>query len=69
MWLCIMRDQQFYDRVQISEFVLQIMTLIWAMNDVPNNNLMEELQKQNKEYLGKIVEQNNEILEKLAELG
>lgn len=64
-----MRDQQFYDRIQVSEFVLQIMTLIWAMNDVPNNNLMEELQKQNKEYLERIVEQNNEILEKLAELG
>lgn len=51
-----MRDQQFYDRVQVSEFVLQIMTLIWAMNDVPNNNLMEELQRQNKEYLERIVE-------------
>ena len=63
-----MRDQQFYDRIQVSEFVLQIMTLIWAMNDVPNNNLMEELQKQNKEYLERIVEQNNEILEYLSNI-
>lgn len=63
-----MRDQQFYDRIQVSEFVLQIMTLIWAMNDVPNNNLMEELRKQNKEYLERIVEQNNEILKYLSDM-
>lgn len=63
-----MRDQQFYDKIQVSEFVLQIMTLIWAMNDVPNNNLMEELQKQNKEYLERIVEQNNEILKYLSDM-
>lgn len=63
-----MRDQQFYDKIQVSEFVLQIMTLIWAMNDVPNNNLMEELRKQNKEYLERIVEQNNEILKYLSDM-
>lgn len=63
------RDQSFYDRMQTLEFVLQILTLMWASGDVTNNALYEELQKQDREYLQKIIEQNNEILQKLAELG
>lgn len=64
-----MYNQDFFNRIQASEFILQILTLIWASEDVTNTRLLDELQRQNKEYLEKIIEQNNEILKKLAELG
>ena len=64
-----MYNQEFFNRVQISEFILQLLTLIFASEDATNNQILEELQRQNKEYLEKIIEQNNQILEKLAELG
>ena len=62
------RDQSFYDRMQTIEFVLQILTLMWASEDVTNNALYEELQKQDREYLQKIIEQNNKILEYLSNM-
>lgn len=62
-----MRDQNFYDRMQTLEFLLQIITVLWATEDASNNQLMDELQKQNKKYLETIIEQNNKILQKLAE--
>ena len=34
-----------------------------------NDDLMRELQRQNKAYLDKIIENQNKILEKLAKLG
>lgn len=70
MWLCMInqRDQSFYDRMQTLEFVLQILTLMWASEDVTNNALYEELQKQDREYLQKIIEQNNEILKYLSDM-
>lgn len=64
-----MRDQNFYDRMQTLEFLLQIITVIWATDDASNNQLLEEIQKQNKIYLETIIEQNNRILQKLAEKG
>lgn len=60
-------NQEFFNRIQLSEFILQIMTLIWASEDVTNTRLLEELQRQNNNYLEKIIEQNNQILEKLAD--
>lgn len=48
---------------------MQFMTLMWAMEDSSNNDLMAELQRQNREYLEKILEQQEEILNKLAEIG
>lgn len=61
-----MRDQTFYDRIQISEFFLQLMTLVWASNDATNSQLMDELQKQDRVYLETIIEQNNKILTYLS---
>lgn len=61
-----MYNQDFFNRVQWSEFILQIMTLIWASEDATNNQLLEELQRQNKYYLEKIIEKNNRILEYLS---
>ncbi len=62
----MMRSQDFYDRVQILEFLLQLMTLDWATKDASNNQLMEELQKQDREYLETIIKQNNKIIEYLS---
>ena len=62
------RDRSFYDRMQTLEFVLQFLTLMWASEDVTNNALYEELQKQDREYLQKIIEQNNEILKYLSDM-
>ena len=62
------RYQSFYDRMQTLEFVLQIVTLMWASEDVTNNALYEELQKQDREYLQRIIEQNNEILKYLSNI-
>lgn len=61
-----MRDQGFYDRVQLAEFALQILTLIWASNDSTNSQLMDELQMQDRVYLETIIDQNNRILKYLS---
>ena len=39
------------------------------MSQSSNDDLMRELQRQNKTYLDKILETQKEILEKLAKLG
>lgn len=45
--------------------VLQVLSLQMLFQDYKNSDLMEELQKQDKEYLKKIIEQNNEIIKLL----
>ena len=42
--------------------VLQALSLEILFRDYNNSDLMGELQKQDKEYLEKIISQNNEIL-------
>ncbi len=42
--------------------VLQALSLEILFKDYNNSDLMQELQKQDKEYLEKIIKQNNEIL-------
>ena len=42
--------------------VLQALSLQILFQDYNNTDLMQELQKQDKEYLEKIIQQNNEIL-------
>lgn len=43
--------------------VLQALSLEIIFKDYNNSDLMQELQKQDKDYLEKIIEQNKEILE------
>lgn len=64
-----MLNQNFFDSIQWIDFVLQLAIWEWTAQGVTNDQLLEELQKQNKNYLETIIEQNNEILKKLAELG
>ena len=47
--------------------VLQALSLQILFQDYNNSDLMQELQKQDSEYLGKIIKQNEEILNILKE--
>ena len=49
--------------------MLQIMGYRSDMGQSSNDDLMRELQRQDKAYLEQIVENQNKILEKLADLG
>ncbi len=55
-------NQDFYNRITISDFLLQLITMYWVVQDASNNDLMQELQKQDREYLDKIIENQNKIL-------
>ena len=46
---------------------LQFYGLILLIQDYNNRDLMQELQRQDSEYLEKIIQQNNEILKILKE--
>ena len=59
----------FLDVLNILSVMLQIMGYRNDMSQSSNDDLMQELQKQNKAYLEKIIENQNKILEKLADLG
>ena len=47
--------------------VLQALSLQILFQDFNNTDLMQELQRQDKEYLEKIIEQNNQIITILKE--
>ena len=58
----------FLDILTILSVALQIMGYQNDMSQSSNDDLMKELQRQNKAYLEKIIENENKILEKLADL-
>ena len=58
----------FLDVLTILSVMLQIMGYRNDMSQSSNDDLMRELQKQDKAYLEKIIENQNKILEKLADL-
>ena len=58
----------FLDVLTILSVVLQIMGYQNDMSQSSNDDLMRELQRQDKAYLEKIIENQNKILEKLADL-
>lgn len=60
---------EFLDILTILSVILQIMGYQNDMSQSSNDDLMRELQRQDKAYLDKIIENQNKILEKLAELG
>ena len=59
----------FLDVLTILSVALQIMGYQNDMSQSSNDDLMMELQRQDKAYLEKIIENQNKILEKLADLG
>lgn len=56
------------DVLTILSVMLQIMSYQNDMSQSSNDDLMRELQRQDKAYLDKIIENQNRILEKLADL-
>ena len=58
----------FLDMLTILSVALQIMGYQNDMSQSSNYDLMMELQRQDKAYLEKIIENENKILEKLADL-
>lgn len=44
-----------------------MINLLLIVGDVSNNDIMEALQQENKEYMEKIIDQNNRILRILSE--
>ena len=61
-------NDQFYDTLSMATTILQLVTIMITSSDSSNRELMQELQRQDREYLERIIEQNNQILKKLAEL-
>ena len=59
----------FLDVLTILSVALQIMGYRNDMSQSSNDDLMKELQRQDKAYLEKIIENQNKILKKLADLG
>lgn len=49
-------------KVDNLSLILQALSLEILFKDFNNSDLMNELQRQDKEYLEKIINQNNEIL-------
>ena len=62
-------NPDFLDVLTILSVALQIMGYQNDMSQSSNDDLMRELQRQDKAYLEKIIENQNKILEKLADLG
>ena len=56
------------DVLTILSVMLQIMGYQNDMSQSSNDDLMRELQRQDNAYLEKIIENQNKILEKLADL-
>lgn len=53
------------NRIDNLSLVFQALSLALLFQDFNNSDLMQELQKQDKEYLEKIIEQNNLIINML----
>ena len=60
---------EFLDILTIFSVMLQVSGYKNDISQSSNDDLMRELQKQDKRYLDKIIENQNKILEKLADLG
>lgn len=57
--------ENYTDNLSIVANLLQIATFLMTLTEASNDRLMKELQHQNKDYLEKIIGQNNEILERI----
>ena len=55
--------------IDISSLILQMLSLDLLFKDFNNSDLMQELQRQDSEYLEKIIKQNKEIIALLERRG
>lgn len=61
------RNEQFYDNLALYATALQMIDVFLLLGEASNNDIMEAFQQQNKEYMEKIIDQNNRILRILSE--
>lgn len=62
-------NYDFFDILALLSVGLQLQVYEETKRQATTDDLMKELQKQDREYFEKIIENQNLILEKLAELG
>lgn len=62
------RNLDFLDLLTVFSVVLQVMGYQDDMRRASNDDLMQELQKQDKDYLTTIIQNQEKILDKLAQL-
>lgn len=62
-------NQSFFDLLAIFSLGLQMAVYEQTQHQSTTDDLMSELKKQDEEYFEKIIDNQNKILEKLAELG
>lgn len=63
------RQWSFIDMLTMFDTFLQVADFQMNVQQSSNDDIMRELQHQNKSYLEKIIENQKEILKKLADLG
>ena len=57
------------NNLDLTSLILQLYSVILLLQDFNNTDLMRELQKQDSEYLEKIITQNEEIIALLRKEG
>lgn len=62
------RNLDFLDLITMMGFAMQIMNYQENKNQTNNDDLMEELQMQDRKYLEKIIRNQEKILDELAHL-
>lgn len=69
--MCLMQSNNngFLDILTIFSIGLQMAVYEQTQRQATTDDLMRELQKQDREYFERIIENQNRILEKLADLG
>ena len=69
--MCLMQSNNngFLDILTIFSIGLQMAVYEQSQRQATTDDLMRELQKQDREYFERIIESQNRILEKLADLG
>ena len=55
------------NNLDATSLILQLYSLILLIQDYNNTDLMQELQRQDSEYLEKIIKQNEQIIALLKE--
>lgn len=55
------------NNLDLTSLILQLYSLILLIQDYNNSDLMQELQRQDSDYLEKIIKQNKEIITLLKE--
>lgn len=53
------------NNLDLTSLILQVYSVMILMQDFKNSDLMQELQYQDRNYLEKIIKQNNKIIELL----